>query len=154
MRKLTVHEAMQSALEGNILTRQSWPEGRFMYAGVPTELSVEETVPNMTSLPPAVKAAFANRGLPTIKFVKQWWVVNENNEISSYIPSPADARAHDFVVVPFIPEAAYEGAPGFGTESVSDELEVGEFPEPTIVYSDEDAAAQAGRAIDPTQEEE
>jgi hypothetical protein len=110
---MRLQQAMEAARAGNVVARKAWAgSGLFMYSGISQSLCSEEVVPNMTSLPPAVKAIFADRycgdaqikgvdpiDYNEIKFTEQYWLVNARNEIRSFIPGKKETIANDWVVV-------------------------------------------------------
>ena len=110
--------AIKALKEGKRVQREGWNgKGLYVFMQVPAVISVENTVPNMQSLPPLVKADLTNRHFKyvvetqvekkfktkhtiTIAYTNQLALVNtNNNDITGWSPSTSDALAEDWVLL-------------------------------------------------------
>ena len=95
-------KAIEALKEGKLVQRTGWNgKGLFVFMQVPAQIS-RDIVPNMQSLPQAVKDEFEKRfsgsamtdGL--IKYNDQLALVNTSNTISGWSPSTNDSLATDW----------------------------------------------------------
>jgi len=108
-------EATVALKQGKRVCRVGWNgRGMFVFMQVPAQISVEEVVPKMQSLPQSVKDEFKRRldsanlqGSPKaylkdmqfITYSNQLALVKPNNEINGWSPSTADSLATDWVIL-------------------------------------------------------
>jgi hypothetical protein len=89
--------------QGGMVRRPEWPKDTFVFMQVPANIP-QEVIPNMQSLPKAVKAEFERRSkdeqlqVSGIQYCNQLAIVNCSNLIESYSPSVADSMAEDWEV--------------------------------------------------------
>lgn len=94
----TFGEATEALKDGKRVSRAGWNGiGMFVFRQVPSEIPAE-VIPNMTSLPPFVKAEFARRA-GSIRYDNQLALVKPNNEINGWSPSVADTLADDWYIL-------------------------------------------------------
>ncbi len=92
--------ALDQLQQGNAVTRASWTSGTFVFMQVPSTVPAE-IVPKMTSLPPQIKALFAERieaGLTSIHYEDELAIVDPGSTIRGYTPSVSDVLALDWEV--------------------------------------------------------
>lgn len=92
--------ALDQLQQGNAVTRASWTPGTFVFMQVPSTVPAE-IVPKMTSLPPQIKAIFAERiefGLTSIHYEDFPAIVDPGSTIRGYTPSVSDVLALDWEV--------------------------------------------------------
>lgn len=107
-------EALVALKQGKRVCRVGWNgQGLFVFMQVPAQISVEEVVPKMQSLPQSVKDEFerrlesansgknlaAKRDMPFITYSNQLALVKPNNEINGWSPSTADSLATDWIIL-------------------------------------------------------
>jgi len=90
-------EALQHLNNGSAIRMESWSEGTFLYAQVPNEVSID-TIPKMNSLSESVKELMQSRMKP-LKFDNQINVVDENNSITSFVPTIEQLNAINWEVL-------------------------------------------------------
>ncbi len=99
----TVIEALN---DGRMAWREAWGNNgdNFIFHQVPAEIPLT-TVPNMQSLPDAVKEKLVNRfhvgfndAHKTIRYNNQLVMVHPDNKIYGWTPSVADLNATDWVI--------------------------------------------------------
>lgn len=96
--------AISNLKKGEMVRRNSWLPGTFVFKQVPATIS-KEIVPKMQSLPDSVKAEFERRfndermQVDAIYYNNQLAIVNPSNLIESYTPSIADCLAEDWHIV-------------------------------------------------------
>ena len=112
---VTFGEAVLALKEGKRVQRKGWNgSDLFVFRQVPAEISVEEVVPKMQSLPQSVKDEFLRRlergkfmSAPSkqvmemygsIKYDNQLAIVKPNNEINGWAPSITDILAEDWII--------------------------------------------------------
>jgi len=92
--------ALDQLQQGNAVTRASWTPGTFVFMQVPSTVP-SEIVPKMTSLPPQIKAIFAERiefGLTSIHYEDQLAIDGQGYNVRGYNPSVSDVLALDWEV--------------------------------------------------------
>ncbi len=89
---LTFGQAIAALKEGQIARREGWTA--FIFRQVPSEVPAD-TIPRMTSLPPAVKAKLIATGKP-ITYQNQIAIVCPDNSIHGWQPTIADTLATDW----------------------------------------------------------
>ena len=97
--KQTFGQAVEALKEGKIINRSGWGRGVFVFRQVPSAISLG-TIPNMTSLPQAVKDAFVKSGIP-INYRNQFCIVYpsvRNNTLHGWQPSGTDILANDWEI--------------------------------------------------------
>ena len=97
--------AIKALKEGKRVMRTGWNgKGLFVFRQVPSEIK-SNIVPNMQSLPKAVKDEFIrrfndeNQQIDAIYYNDQLALVSESNLITGWSPSTADALAEDWVIL-------------------------------------------------------
>lgn len=101
---VTFGEAIEAVKQGKLITRSSW-RGEFVFMQVPSVIS-KDIVPKMQSLPQAAKDEFQKRfddpseQVDAIYYNNQLAIVSKSNLISGYSPSPTDALANDWLILP------------------------------------------------------
>jgi len=108
--EFTLGNAVEFGLnKGFMITRMSWIghlSTKMLFLQVPASISVEETVPVMTSLPTAVKEFLEERRHiledgENINYSNQIAVLNSDNTIHSWSPSAEDLLSKDWKIINF-----------------------------------------------------
>ena len=92
---------IQRLQQGDLLRREHWPEGTFIFRQVPSDVSAE-IVEKMTSLPAHAKTQFQLRrdtGVEAVAFLyysDQVAKADAANNIVAYVPTWADLFAEDW----------------------------------------------------------
>jgi hypothetical protein len=102
---MTFGEAIKLAKEGKMIQRAGWNgHGLFVFMQVPASIPVATVVPNMQSLPLAVKEEFltrekelVTRDVKTLEYNNQLALVDPSNNITGWSPSTSDALATDWL---------------------------------------------------------
>jgi hypothetical protein len=98
----TFGEAIVALKEGKRVSRAGWNgKGMFIFMQVPSEIA-EHVVPNMQSLPMAVKAEFLKRateGITGIRYKNQLAMVYPDNTIYGWVASPSDVLESDWCIL-------------------------------------------------------
>jgi uncharacterized protein (DUF1919 family) len=98
MENLNFGQAVEALKQGKRVARTGWNgKGLFIFMQVPSQIN-EEIVPKIQSLPQSVKDEFARRG-GSISYSNQMALVNTDNSINGWAPSPSDTMAEDWVVL-------------------------------------------------------
>ncbi|HDZ13603.1 hypothetical protein LCGC14_0938010 [marine sediment metagenome] len=88
-------DALQFLQDGQMVQREGWNgKGMFVFRQIPATIDIE-IIPNMQSLPDTVKAEFVTRG-KSIHYNNQFAIVNQDNQINSWVPSVSDIQAEDW----------------------------------------------------------
>lgn len=96
--KLTFGQAIEALKNGQLVSREGWNgKGMFAFMQVPSEIPAY-IIPNMTSLPPAVKDVLSKRGEP-LKYSSQFALVKPDSSINGWAPSVADTLADDWFIL-------------------------------------------------------
>lgn len=112
----SIGDAVAALKDGKCVARQGWNgKGLFIFMQVPADISVQEVVPKMQSLPEEVKGVFAKRfdklngpemvsfeedqNLRTIRYRNQLAMVYPDNHIYGWVPSPSDVLSDDWGLV-------------------------------------------------------
>ena len=93
-RNQTFGQAIEALKQGQIARREGWTG--FIFRQVPSKVPAE-TIPKMTSLPPAVKAKLIATGEP-ITYQNQLAIVCPDNSIHGWQPTVEDSLAADWEI--------------------------------------------------------
>jgi hypothetical protein len=97
-------QALEALKEGEPVKRASWNNDEFIFRQVPSVIS-KDVVPNMQSLPNAVKKVFQNKfddpaeQVSSIHYLDQFAVVDKSLFIRGWSPSPSDVLAEDWMLI-------------------------------------------------------
>ena len=92
---MTYSEAIEFLKEGHCISRSSWDEGKFVCRQNTCTVDYD-VIPNMTSLPESAKEELKKRN-SSITYKDQMIVISSNNLITSWIATPFDTFATDWV---------------------------------------------------------
>jgi len=105
MKEVNFREALKALNEGKRICRKPYiSSGMFMFKQVPARID-KAIVPNMQSLPQAVKDEFVRRfndekeEIDAIYYDNQLAIVNRHNLICGWAPSVAEIMAEDWVIL-------------------------------------------------------
>lgn len=91
-------QAIEALKQGKRIARQGWNgKGMFVFKQVPANVGIQY-VPNMQSLPTAIKDEFVKRGTD-ISYSNQMCIVKADNTIDSWVASSSDTFAEDWVIL-------------------------------------------------------
>lgn len=92
-------QVIEALKEGKAVQRAGWNgKGLFVIKQVPAVIGAD-IIPNMQSLPQAVKDILMSREVPEIKYTNQMLIVNLDGRADSWVPSSSDIFANDWEVV-------------------------------------------------------
>jgi len=116
----SIGEAVRAMKDGKIVQRAGWNgKGLFVFMQIPSVISLD-IVPNMQSLPEAVKKVFISRQADenkaieatshllegpaatihqNINYSNQMAIVDGKNNINGWVPSASDALADDWLII-------------------------------------------------------
>lgn len=89
-------QAIEALKEGKAIQRAGWNgKGLFVIKQVPAVIGAD-IIPNIQSLPQAVKDILMSREVPEIKYTNQMLIVNPDGRADSWVPSSSDVFAEDW----------------------------------------------------------
>lgn len=101
---LDAGSALLGTKRGNMIRRQGWPKGHFVFRQIPANIP-KKVVPTMQSLPQSVKNEFVRRfndpaeQIDAIYYDYQLAYVGDSNLITGYSPSSEDVIAEDWEIL-------------------------------------------------------
>lgn len=89
-------EAIDLLREGYCVSRSSWDSGQFIVRQNTCTVDYD-TIPNMSSLPDSAKEVLRSRK-SSITYHDQMIIIDSDNQITSWIATPSDTYATDWVL--------------------------------------------------------